>query len=104
MPRSAATLPTSILALLLSATPAAAAPADAHFRAQPLAAPAAVRLVVRDTVFRCAAAGCVAPRASSRAEHVCAALARQVGGLASFSAAGRSFDAAALEDCNRRAR
>ncbi|HEY0014566.1 MAG TPA: hypothetical protein VGB79_17120 [Allosphingosinicella sp.] len=104
--RSAATSPASTLALALALAllSAPAAASEAHFRAQPLAASEAVRLVVRDTVFRCGASGCVAPRGSSRPEHVCAALVREVGALASFSAAGRPFDAAALEDCNRRAR
>lgn len=105
MTRSAALPPTSaaLSALFLAfAVPASAG--QAHFRAQPIAAPEAVRLVGRDTVFRCGASGCVAPRGSSRAEHVCAALAREIGALASFSADGRSFDAAALEACNRRAR
>ncbi|HZF94017.1 MAG TPA: hypothetical protein VEZ20_04000 [Allosphingosinicella sp.] len=103
MTRFAALSPTSGLAfLLLVAAPAAANPA--HFHAQPLAAPSEARLVARDVVFRCGASGCAAPRGSSRAEHVCAALVREVGALAAFSAAGRAFDAAALEHCNRRAR
>ena len=101
--RSAAVSPTSIIALaLLAAAPAAAN--EPHFRAQPLAAASEARLVVRDTVFRCGAAGCIAPRGSSRAEHVCAGLVREVGALAGFSAGGRAFDEAALADCNRRAR
>jgi hypothetical protein len=88
--------------LTLAAAPAAAAPA--HFNAQPLAAPSEARIVARDVVFRCGPSGCAAPRGSSRAEHVCAALVREVGALSAFSAAGRPFDAAALETCNRRAR
>jgi hypothetical protein len=91
-----------LLALSLFSSPAAAS--EIHFRAQPLAAPEAGRLVVRDTVFRCGPAGCAAPRGSDRAERVCAALAREVGALSSFSVAGRAFDAAALENCNRSAR
>ena len=102
MTRFCARFATFGLALLLTAAPAAAA--QPHFRAQPVAASDAARLVVRDTVFRCTAAGCVAPRGEDRAEHVCAALAREVGALAGFSAGDRSFDAAALESCNRRAR
>ena len=105
MTRSTAPSATSILALLiLAAAPASAAANPAHFRAAPLAATSEARLVARDVVFRCGASGCVAPRGSSRPEHVCAALVREVGALAGFSAAGRPFDAAALEDCNRRAR
>ena len=104
MSRSAALAPTSTLALLLLATAPALAAAPAHYRAQPLAAPSEARLVARDVVFRCTASGCVAPRGSSRPDHVCAALVREVGALAGFSAGGRPFDAAALADCNRRAR
>ena len=102
-------LSASLFALLCGVTvlAAAAGPATAsplHFRAEPATVPGEARLVIRDTVFRCAAAACVAPRASSRAELICAALAREVGALRSFSANGRSFDAAELEACNRRAR
>jgi hypothetical protein len=105
MARIASTLFTSLVGLAaLSATAGTAEASQTHFRAQPLDLPEAVRLVVRDTVFRCGGAGCVAPRGSSRPELVCSALAREVGGLASFSAGGRAFDAAALEACNRRAR
>ncbi len=88
----------------LAATVGQAAARQIHFRADPANPPAEARLVVRDTVFRCGVSGCVAPRASSRPELVCAALAREVGELRSFSSAGRSFDAAALAACNSRAR
>ncbi len=86
---------------------AAAGPAMAsqvHFRAQPIAPAAEARLVVRDTIFRCGDSGCAAARGSTRPEIICSVLAREVGQLASFSAGGRSFDADALEVCNRRAR
>lgn len=99
---------TLLLGALAAATAGAAAPArapgEAHFRAHPATASTAQRLVVRDTVFRCGVDGCVAPRGTSRPELVCSALAREVGTVASFIAGGRSFDAAALETCNRRAR
>jgi hypothetical protein len=90
------------IAALAAAAPAAAS--KAHFRAEPLAAPAEARLVVRDTVFRCGHAGCVAPRGSARAGIVCSALVREVGALRSFSADGRSFGAEELAECNRAAR
>ena len=96
------TLLLPLAALVATVVPAAAS--QIHFRAEPANVPAEARLVVRDTVFRCGDAGCVAPRASSRPELVCAALAREVGELRSFSSEGRAFDAAALADCNRRAR
>jgi hypothetical protein len=103
----ASTISTLLLGVLATAAAAAAparAPGEAHFRAHPATASTAQRLVVRDTVFRCGVDGCVAPRGTSRPELVCSALAREVGTVASFIAGGRSFDAAALETCNRRAR
>ena len=105
MPRLTFTLFTSLVGII--AVAAATAPAMAsqvHFRAQPAAIPAEARLVVRDTVFRCGDNGCTAPRASSRAEIVCTALAREVGELRSFSANGRHFGADELAECNRAAR
>jgi hypothetical protein len=75
-----------------------------HYRAEPVTAVDAQRLVIRDTVFRCGASGCTAARSADRPERVCAALVREVGALASFSVGGRVLDAAALAECNRRAR
>lgn len=92
----------TLLAFVATATPAMAS--QVHFRAQPVTVAAEARLVVRDTVFRCGEAGCAAARGSTRPEIVCSVLAQEVGALASFSAGGRDFDAAALERCNRRAR
>jgi hypothetical protein len=90
------------LAALAGAVPVLAS--QAHFRAEPVTAPAEARLVVRDTVFRCGEGGCVAPGGGSRAAIVCTALVREVGPLRSFTVAGRSFDADALAQCNRAAR
>ncbi|HEX8216998.1 MAG TPA: hypothetical protein VF577_06000 [Allosphingosinicella sp.] len=92
----------TIAAMLAAAGPAAAS--EVHYRAQPAAAPAAARLIVRDTVWRCGSAGCVAPRSGSRPAIVCASVARALGTLRGFSAGGEAFDAEALENCNRRAR
>lgn len=105
MARSMSTLVsfTAGLAALASVTGPAAA-SQVHFRAEPVTAAPEARLVVRDTVFRCGEAGCVAPNASSRAEIVCTALARRLGELRTFAAAGRSFDAEELARCNRAAR
>lgn len=90
------------LACLAAAAPAlAAAP---HYRAEPAAAPAADRLVVRDTAWRCNAAACWAPAMNSRPALVCAALVRELGALKSFTVAGQPLPADALEKCNARAR
>jgi hypothetical protein len=86
---------------------AAAGPALAsgvHYRAEPASPPATERLVVRDVVWKCGAAGCVAGKSNSRANVECAALARQVGTLRTFSAGGQALPADQLEKCNARAR
>lgn len=90
--------------LALGATSGPAFASGVHYRVVPATAPAEVRLIVRDIVWRCGSGGCTAPQNGSRAEIVCSSLAREIGVLASFSAGGRVFDAAALENCNRRAR
>jgi len=90
------------LVCLVAAAPALAA--VPHYRAEPLAAPAADRLVVRGTAWRCDAAACSAPAINSRPALVCASLARDLGALKSFSVAGRPLPADALEKCNARAR
>lgn len=66
-----------------------------------LAAPATTRVIVKDMRWSCAGARCTAPRtASSPDGHVCAAVARKLGRVEAFAAAGRAFDAEALAKCN----
>ena len=89
-----------VLALGLAAAPAIAAQ---HFQAQPAAAPAADKLIVRDTVWNCAGGACSAGKSSSRPAVVCAALVKEVGPLRSFAVQGRALDAQQLEKCNGRA-
>jgi hypothetical protein len=91
-------------ALLASAAAAPASANGIHYRAQPATPPAAERVVVRDLMWKCGLAGCVAGKGSSHPAIECAALVRQVGPLRSFSAAGQALDAPALEKCNARAR
>lgn len=87
-------------ALLMTALPLSAA----TFQATPAAQPAAARIIVRDTAWRCGDAGCVATTASSRPAVVCAALVKKVGRLDAFSVNGTRFSAAQLESCNAKAR
>ena len=89
-----------LLGVALAASPASAAP---HFQAEPAAKLAAARLVLRDTVWKCGEAGCVAGKSNSRPAVVCAVLARQVGNLRSFSIGGEAMSPAELEKCNARA-
>ena len=89
------------LALALVSTPAFAA----GFQAEASSAPAQARFVARDSIWRCDGANCVSSnRTQTRPAIVCAALARQVGALKSFSADGRGFSAEELQACNARAR
>ena len=91
---------TAILALAIAATPAFAA---LPYQAQPAATPSQERFVLRDTVWKCGAAGCVGTKSGSRPAVVCAVLAREVGSLRSFAAEGRTMSAEELEKCNARA-
>ena len=75
-----------------------------QYRAEPASPPTASRLIVKDIVWRCGAAGCAAPRGNSRPAIDCSALAHEVGTLRSFTVEGRALDPAALEKCNARAR
>ena len=89
------------LSLALVATPAFAA----GFQAETSARPPQVRFVAHDSIWRCTDNACASGNATAtRPAIVCAALARQVGALRSFSANGRAFDDAELQACNARAR
>jgi len=90
-------------ALLLAAAPGHAA-STGYYAATPVAPPAAAKLVVRDTLWKCGEAGCAASaKSNSRAAIVCQALAGRVGALTAFRAGAEEFDAAALAKCNARA-
>lgn len=92
----------AILSLAFLAGPALAA---GNFQAETNTAPAQSRFVARDSIWRCSESLCVSTnRTSTRPAIVCAALARQVGALKSFSADGRAFGAEDLQSCNARAR
>jgi hypothetical protein len=60
--------------------------------------------VVKDSMWRCGPHGCASSRSNSRPAIVCAALAKEVGALRGFSAAGKAFTAEEMEKCNRAAR
>ena len=98
----------TLLAFLFSFTllggTAFAAAGGGQYRAEPASPPTAARMIVKDIVWRCGAAGCVAPRGNSRPAIDCSALAHEVGTLRSFTVEGQALDPAALEKCNARAR
>lgn len=84
-------------------SPAAAAPA--LYRVTPQATPGDRQIIVHDVSWRCSAGSCVAPRTGASTDAtVCSALARSFGPIAAFTVGDTSFDAAALDKCNRRAR
>ena len=91
----------TILSLAFLSTPAFAA----GFQAETNARPPQERFVARDSIWRCTESVCVSTnRTATRPAIVCAALARQVGALKSFSADGRAFSDGELQSCNARAR
>jgi hypothetical protein len=94
-------LRTAILSLALISGPAFAA----GFQAETGVQPPQTRFVARDSIWRCTGTACVSTnQTSTRPAIVCAALAREVGVLRSFTANGRAFGAEELQACNARAR
>jgi len=81
----------------------ALAPASYH-SAEPVAAPSRARFVVKDSMWRCGPNGCAGGGSNSRPAIVCAALAKEIGALRGFSAAGKPFTPEEMEKCNRAAR
>lgn len=91
----------AILSLAFLSGPAFAA----GFQAETSAQPSQTRFVARDSIWRCMGTACVSTNeTATRPAIACAALARQVGALRSFSANGRAFGAEELQACNARAR
>ena len=66
--------------------------------ATPLAS--AKTAVVSDVAWKCDGATCLGSKGTSRAEIVCARVARKLGEVASFSAKGEALDAEGLAKCN----
>lgn len=92
-------LKSAVLVLLM-----ASAPAAAEYRAEPTAAPATGKFIARDTVWTCGEGACEAAPSNSRPQVVCAAVARKLGTLRTFSVAGEPLSAEELQRCNARAR
>lgn len=75
------------------------------YRLVPVAASnAPSSFVARETLWKCSGDACVATKATSRAEVVCAAAVREVGKVTAFTANGQEFSAEQLEKCNAKAR
>jgi hypothetical protein len=98
-----------LVALLLTLTVfgTSAPPASAttvQYRAEPATPQAIARMAVRDLVWKCGPGACVSSQGTSRPATECAALARKVGELKSFTVAGQPLAPEELEKCNARAR
>jgi hypothetical protein len=87
-------------ALFVSTLAVLAAPAAAASYSATLAAPAAGRVVARDTNWACGASGCQVSTADSRPAVLCQALAKKVGKVEAFRVDGRAFSDAELAKCN----
>ena len=89
-------------ALSFGATTTPAHAAGGAFYEVQLAAPlaGAKTQVINDVAFKCEGATCRGSQGTSRAEVVCARLARKVGDVASFTANGAALDAESLAKCN----
>ena len=89
-------------ALSFGATTSPAHAAGAAYYEVQLAAPvaSAKTTVVSDVAWKCDGATCRGGEGSSRAEVVCARVARKLGEVASFTAKGEALDAVGLAKCN----
>ena len=90
----------TVLSFGATTSPAqAAAPAFYEVQlATPLAS--AKTQILNDVAWKCDGATCRGSQGTSRAEVVCARLARKLGEVASFAAKGETLDAEGLAKCN----
>jgi len=97
-PRSAIV---AALAAAAACIPAAAALPSGFYAAELTAQPAKGKFVARQLVWNCEGANCAATQKSpSRAELVCASLAREAGEVKAFRAGKVVFDAPEIARCN----
>lgn len=89
--------------LVVGAT-AGHAQSTGYYAAVPVAKPGKTSFIARETVWTWQNDAFTARRGSDRDAVQCELVARQAGKLASFSAGGASFDGAALDKCNARAK
>lgn len=90
-------------AAVLAASGASAQGANGYYVATPAAQPAKARLMTRSTSWTLQNGAFVAAKAPERDTVLCQLVARDVGGLSSFTVGGKSYDAGQLEKCNAKA-
>ena len=88
---------------MIAGTAHAQAPAG-YYVAIPAATPARATMVTNSTAWQRQGNAYVAARAPERDAVLCDLVARNTGALASFTVAGRAYDADALAKCNAHAR
>ncbi len=96
-----------LLASAVALTPVAGHVADVagpYYAATPVATPGRTMLITNGTVWKWNTGAYTADKGPQRDAIACEMVARSAGKLATFTAAGRPFDADALARCNARAR
>lgn len=105
MTRTLSLAAAALAALPLAAVAQGAGPAPAgYYVATPVATPARPLLITNGIVWKWSDTAFVAAQGPLRDAITCQMIAQTTGKLSAFSAAGRSFDAPALEKCNAHAR
>ena len=90
-------------AAIIAATGVQAQAPGGYYVATPLAKVEKTRMITRSTLWSQQNGVFVAARAPERDTVLCQLVARNVGGLASFSVGGKAYDAAQLDKCNGKA-
>jgi hypothetical protein len=62
------------------------------------------KVIIRDTLWTCSGAICIASTATSRPEILCASAAKKIGKLSAFTANGTAFSDEQLAKCNAKAK
>ncbi len=62
------------------------------------------KVIIRDTIWRCAGGTCTTAAITTRPELACATAARKIGKITAFGGAGTTFDQAQLAKCNVKAK
>ncbi|NNM76117.1 hypothetical protein HJG53_04235 [Sphingomonas sp. ID1715] len=103
MVRIAALLFSLVGSFALLGSAAIAQPNGNYYNVTLASEAAAPKTVVKDTLFSCNGATCVAGEATSRPAIICASIARELGPVTSFRAGEQSLDGEALAKCNAKA-
>ena len=85
---------------LIGAATSAHAQTGGYYQATPAATPSKSGFVTRSTPWRLQGGSFIAAKAPERDMILCQLVAQRAGALASFSAGGKAYDAAALDQCN----